>query len=268
MALIMCTGAPGAPGITTTALGLALTWPRDVLLADCDREPTQAILAGYLHGVQQPGGGLMTLLRRYRENRPLEAELLSCTIPLTEGDPTERRFLPGFALPTAIRLFDAVWPSLADALAHLDGQGMDVIVDAGHLDAQGLQLPLLARADAVCIISRTSLRSLAATRLYLPGLTQQLRSLPVDKPSGLLLLGPGKPYRAPEITKQLAVDCWAEIDWDPAVASALSDGSPGPKKLFQRDLISQYRATGLRIRDRIKKTSPPPSGFKGEVLSA
>ena len=34
MAVITLTSATGAPGVTTAALGLALTWPRDVLLVD------------------------------------------------------------------------------------------------------------------------------------------------------------------------------------------------------------------------------------------
>ena len=36
MAIIVLTSAGGSPGVTSTALGLSLTWPRPVLLADCD----------------------------------------------------------------------------------------------------------------------------------------------------------------------------------------------------------------------------------------
>lgn len=51
MAVIALASATGAPGVSTAALGLALTWPRHVLLADCDREPAQAVQAGYLRGM-------------------------------------------------------------------------------------------------------------------------------------------------------------------------------------------------------------------------
>ena len=36
MAVIALTSASGSPGVTTTALGLALLWPRPVLLVEAD----------------------------------------------------------------------------------------------------------------------------------------------------------------------------------------------------------------------------------------
>ena len=36
MAVIVLAGPGGSPGVTTTALALALTWPRGVVLAECD----------------------------------------------------------------------------------------------------------------------------------------------------------------------------------------------------------------------------------------
>ena len=131
MAVIVCTGAPGAPGVTTSALGLALTWSRDILLADCDREPSQSIQAGYLRGLDHGGRGLAALARLHRENRPIAPELWRHSIPLDESGEVGRRFLPGFSVPAAVRLFDVVWPELSDAFASLDAQGVDVLVDAG-----------------------------------------------------------------------------------------------------------------------------------------
>ena len=42
MAILILTSAGGSPGVTTLAVGLALTWPRPVLLADCDPGAHQA----------------------------------------------------------------------------------------------------------------------------------------------------------------------------------------------------------------------------------
>ena len=162
MAVVVCTSGPGSPGVTTTALGLALTWSRDVLLADCDREPAQAVQAGYLRGMDHGGRGLAALARVHRENRPIAAEIARHSVVLAESDTVGRRFLPGFTVPAAVRLFDIVWPALADAFAALDAQGIDVIVDAGQVGRDGLPLSLLARADAVCFTLRSPLRSLAA----------------------------------------------------------------------------------------------------------
>ena len=67
MAVIVLASAGHAPGVTTTALGLALAWPREVLLVDADRTPTQAVLAGYLRGERPGQHGLGRLLQAVRE---------------------------------------------------------------------------------------------------------------------------------------------------------------------------------------------------------
>ncbi|MCC2593873.1 hypothetical protein LKO27_10700 [Tessaracoccus sp. OS52] len=252
MAVIVCASGPGSPGVTTSALGLALSWPGSVLLADCDREPAQSIQAGYLRGLDHGGRGLSGIARLHRENRPIAPELWHHTVALTEEPDVARRFLPGFSLPAAVRLFDVVWPQLADAFAAIETQGMDVIVDAGRVGRDGLPLPLLARADAVCFISRTSLRSLAGARLYLQLLSNQLGQLPVDKLLGLVLVGPDRPYSSREICAQFGVECWAELGWSPTLAAVLSDGEPEPRNFSNRGLMSQYRAFGMRVRERIR----------------
>lgn len=267
MALVVISGAPGSPGITTAALGVALTWQRDVLLADCDAEPKQSVRAGYLRGDGAIVGGLTALARAHRENRPLGAGLLDQTMALAGSETIVRRFLPGFALPAAVGLFDPVWPDLADAFCALEEQGMDVVVDAGHVGRYGLPTPLLARADAVCFCTRSDLRSLAAARLYLPILVGQLADLPADRALGLLLVGPNRPYSASEIQAQFGVRCWAELDWSPDHAGVLSDGAPEPRRFGAGRLLSQLRAAATVIRERIdaghEAITPVPAGVRG-----
>lgn len=254
MAVLVATSGPGAPGVTTTSVGLAVTWPRDVLLADCDRAPGQAVLAGFLRGAAEPGRGLGAITRLHRENRPLAPELLHHTVALTGDDARRRRFLPGFSVPGAVRLFDGAWPDLADAFAALDEQGMDVIVDAGAVGCDGLPAALLARADAVLFITRTSLRALAAARLYLGVLSAQLADLPVDKPLGLVLVGPDRPYSSREVSAQFGVRTWAEIGWLPGQAEALSDGAAPPRRPARQALLDQFRAAGLSLHERTRGT--------------
>ena len=50
MAILLLTSTSGAPGVTTLGVGLALCWPRSVLLVDADTGANQAVLAGYLAG--------------------------------------------------------------------------------------------------------------------------------------------------------------------------------------------------------------------------
>lgn len=263
MATIVCASAAGAPGVTTTALGLALTWPRDVLLADCDRDPSQAIQAGYLRGMDHGGRGLAALARLHRENRALAPDLWRHTVPLVDQGDDQRRFLPGFSQPATVRLFDNVWPELADAFTALDERGVDVIVDAGRIGQGGLPLSMLAQAGAVCVLTHTSLRALAATRLHLPLVAEQLDRVPVAPALGLVLVGPDKPYSSSEIAAQFGTPCWAELERNEKMASVLSDGSPEPKKFHSSSLMNQYRALAARLRERVSTSAevgaPRPS---------
>ncbi|MGO1488860.1 MAG: hypothetical protein ACTHWA_09955 [Arachnia sp.] len=262
MATIVCTSAAGSPGVTTTSLGLTLTWSRDVLLADCDRDPSQAIQAGYLRGMDHGGRGLAALARLHRENRALAPDLWRHTVPLVQQGEKQRRFLPGFSQPATVRLFDSVWPELADAFAALDERGVDVIVDAGRIGREGLPLSLLAQADAVCILTRTNLRALAATRLHLPLVTEQVDQLAVAPDIGLVLVGPNKPYSSSEIAAQFGTACWAELESNITLASVLSDGDPEPKRFHSSSLMNQYRAMASRLRERVSTDTEPARTFR------
>ena len=253
MSVTVLTGGPGAPGITTTALGLTLCWPGDVMLSDCDRDPAQAIPAGYLRGLDLGGRGLAALARLHRETRDIGPELSRQTIALTEGDTTSRRFLPGFAQPGAVRLFDHIWPELAEAFVGLGSQGIDVIVDAGRLGRDGLPVALLEIADAIGFVLQSSLKSLAASRLYLPLLAEQVSALPADRPLGLMLVGPDRPYSAHEITAQFGIDCWARIPWDPRPAGVLSHGLTPPRRFNNSPLLGSYRVAALHLTQRLER---------------
>ena len=67
MSIILLTSPGGAPGLTTTALGQALTWPRDVVLVDADPCPGHVIESGYLTGRIPPRPGLIGLATAFRD---------------------------------------------------------------------------------------------------------------------------------------------------------------------------------------------------------
>lgn len=252
MAVVVLTSATGSPGTTTTAVGLTLSWPRDVLLADCDREPSQAIQAGYLGGADLGGRGLAAVARLHRERQPLAPHLLQVSLPLERRETDlARHFLPGFSHPGAVRLFEHVWPELATGFSRLDEAGMDVIVDAGHIGRDGLPLALLAEADAVCLVTRTSLRALASTRLYLGLLREQLDSLPAARPLGMVLVGPDRPYGAAEIVAEFDVACWGEVPFHERHAAVLSDGADEPRRFPDTNLMNQLRVIASRLAERL-----------------
>ena len=223
MAVVVLTGPGHAPGVTTTALGLGLSWPADVLVADCDRAPTQAVLAGYLRGVDAGHRGLGHALQAHRERRPLEDVIAADALALDDGAGVRRRFLPGFPHPGTVGLFAGAWPDLMAAFA---GQPGDVIVDAGQVGAEGLPAAVTTDADAVLVVVRTSLVALVALRLYLPLVLEAAG----EARTGLLLIGEGQPYSSGEVVQQFGVPVWASVDHDPQRAAVLSDGAAPPRR--------------------------------------
>lgn len=239
MSLIVLTSATGAPGLTTTALGLALTWPRDVLLVDADRTPAQSVAAGYLRGQSLSSQGLLGVMNAHRERRDVLDEVVTQRVPLPEP-PTKsdapgpsRHFLPGFLHLSAVDSFAGAWGPLAEALRHGDA---DALADAGRMGHRGLSDDLVRASDLVAVVTRTSLRSLAALRFYLSALLEQADARRV----GLLLVGPGRPYAAHEIAEQFGVPVLAEIAWQPAPADELCEGVPLGARWHRTPLARSY----------------------------
>lgn len=243
MAIILFTSAGGSPGVTATALGLSLTWPRPVLLAECDRHPSQAVLAGYLRGLSAGGRGLVGLVNEYRsQTDDSPQQLLGQTVPLDDDPVQPRRFLPGFTNPGSAQLFEPYWPRLAGQLDEL--HQTDVLVDAGRLDADGLPGALVERASQVLVLSRAGLPAVATVRLFLPDL---IAGLDEATKLGLVVVGGGRPYSATEISDSLGVRLVADLPWDPATAAVLSEGDPPSRRLRERPLWRGYQALSSQL---------------------
>jgi hypothetical protein len=255
--LLLCS-ASGAPGATVTALGLTLTWPRHVLLVDADRTPSQAVLAGYLRGASAHNLGLPGVLQAHRERHDMLDAIVAQSIPLPEppspgaapspgapgapdeGGPIVRRFVPGFANLGSIDVFGGIWRDFGLALQR---GTFDTIVDAGRVGHRGLPTDLAETSDRIGVVCRSSLVSLAALRLYLAPLLEQL---PPDR-VGLVLVGQGRPYRAKEVEEQFGVGVLAEIAWEPSGAADLAEGQTLPKRWRRQALATSYAAASRRI---------------------
>ena len=125
--------------MTTSALGLALTWPRPVLLVEADPTGGSAVLAGYFRGVTAHTTGLIDLAWAHREGL-LEDALAELPMPIPDSSAS---LLPGVRAHTQARSLAALWEPLAAALKRLDRTGRDVIVDAGRLGLTGSPEPLI-----------------------------------------------------------------------------------------------------------------------------
>lgn len=248
-ALLLC-NVNGAPGCSVTSLGLALTWPRDVLLVDADRTPSQAVLAGYLRGASGHGQGLLGVLQAHRERLPLADAVAAHRIVLPDPPsrprkrvptaPVARHFLPGFVHLGSIDLFSAVWGELG---ATLREAAHDSIVDAGRIGHRGLPGDLVAAVDTIAVVCRTSLPALAALRLHLPGLLDSAGAQRV----GLVLVGPGRPYAAAEIAERFETPVLAEIAWDASAAGDLADGVRLSPRWSEQPLARSYARAAARF---------------------
>lgn len=225
--------AGGSPGVSTTALGLALTWPSDVLLVDADRTPTLDLQAGYLHAVRVQQRGLSGVLRAYRERSDMAAAVRDnmCELPRAgkDDESISRRCLPGFSTLGSVDVFGAVWAPLLRQVGEFDA---DALIDAGQIGRHGIPAELVESANRVAVVCRTSLTSLVAARLYTAALAEQV----MPGRLGLVLVGPGRPYAEAEVAEQFGLPVWAHIAWDQKAAEDLHEGLP---------LSSRWRAGGL-----------------------
>ncbi len=240
MSLLLLTGAGHSPGVTSLAVALAKTWPEAVLLADCNREPDQSVLAGYLQGVDPAGRGLGTILQAHRERRPLGEALAGQCLALGDG----QEFLPGFAHPGMVALFDPVWPELAAAL---EADLRPVLVDAGRITPEGLPPALVAASAGVVVVTGSRLVDLAALRLYLPLVISAAGAERV----GLVVVGPGRPYGSGEIGHRFGVQVWGKLAWQPAEAAVFAAGEPPPRRLERSRYLQDVRSLGEVLAERL-----------------
>jgi hypothetical protein len=223
MAVLTLCSASGSPGVTTTAVAMAMNWPRPVLLLDADPTGGSSILAGFLRGTREYDAGLIELALS-----PLGVPeaLREVVRPLLPGSAPNVSFVAGLRSHAQVGALRDLWEPLSAALADLDTSGQDVIVDAGRLGLAGSPLPLLERADLSLLLTRTNLPALSAARTWADT---------VRRPgsgwghAGALIVGSGKPYAEHEIVKVLGLPVFADLPDDPEAAAVYHRGAPPPR---------------------------------------
>jgi hypothetical protein len=229
MAVIALTSASGSPGVTATALGLALGWPRPVLLVEADPTGGSGILAGFFRGTREYKSGLIELALA-----PMGvADALHEVAGPIEG--SQASFIAGTRSHSQAGGLRDLWEPLAEALSDLDATGQDVIVDAGRLGLVGSPTPLLASADLTLLVTRTTLPALAAARSWI----DTVRCGESDwQQAGLLVIGEGQPYSASEVTKVLGLPVVASLADDPGSAAVYHRGAT-PLRRFESSRLAR-----------------------------
>lgn len=249
MAVFALISPGGSPGVTTTALALALTWPNPVVVAECDPSGGD-ILAGLFAGhLKAPRGLLGVAFEAGRGPAAIAAELMSQLVPL--DDTGSHKFLAGVGDPRQALGLSPVWPGVAIALASLEA---DVIADCGRFDAgAGQPLSVLAESNAVLLVMRPTLRQVAAARPRVDMVSQALGGR--DK-LGLLLIG-DHGLKPVDIARTLDVRVVASLPDDTGTARLLSDGDGRRSRLDRTQLMRAAKLAGRSVAQLGRPLSVP-----------
>jgi MinD-like ATPase involved in chromosome partitioning or flagellar assembly len=259
--LIALCSAKGAPGVTTSGLALALSWPRPVVLAELDPAGGD-VLAGYGRGELSAGGlaDLQVAARRGELARHLDAQLLRL-------DPEGRaRLLPGLADAAGARHVD--WDRLAATLASLDDGATDVIADCGRLRAEHFPAAVVQRAAAVVLVTGSTLRAVRTA-------TQAIAELGGGDGRvsmvATLVIGPGEPYGEREIGEAVGVPVVGSLPRDGKAAAVLSDGAPAGRLFAQSALLRAARTVATRLvqfaETHESRLTPPPAALSAPMTT-
>jgi len=245
MALIVLTSANGSPGVTTSALGLAMAWPRPTVLIDADPTGARAIPAGYFRGSQLPTDLTIVDLAVSHRQGTLAEDLPHMLVRIPD---THVQFLCGPLRHTQARSLESLWEPLSGVLKGLERTGQDVIVDAGRLGLEGSPFPLLMAADVAMLATRSTLPALVAASSWAPTLRNAFTRTGAESSLAVLLVGQGMPYGSGEVAKVLDMPVAATLAWDPTTAEVLSCGAKPSRKFASSPLSKSLRAAVQALR--------------------
>lgn len=236
MALLAMVSARSA-GLTTSALALAASWPRKVLLAELDPDGG-TIAAGR---AANPDPGLKTLAAAGRHY--LSAGLVTSNVQALPGG---LEVLMSPASPDrCVAALSALNPvGLGETLRAIPGS--DVIADCGRIDSSSPALPVIHQADAVIFLVRPTLVDIVGLR----GRLETLELRPTTR-AGIAVVKNG-PNGIADVAAAFRLPVVGTLEWDPRAASALTEGRHlrGRCKLMQAaeriaaDLAAQLQAVG------------------------
>ncbi|MCO5999773.1 hypothetical protein [Actinoallomurus rhizosphaericola] len=239
--------------MTTIALALALGWPREVVLAECD-PAGRRILPGYLAERLDgpPGPGLLGLATALGGQG---TRVEDYTIPLAERG--RAWLLHGIRDPRHASRLARLWQPLAGLLTESEA---DVIADVGRVGSPDTPMGLLAGANLVVMVLRGTLAQVDAAQ---PRLDALLSALNWRVPVALCLIQSGC-YSAAAVSRALfELPVLAELPHAPADANVLSDGAR-PRMAFRTCLLLRTAGSlGHQMRKLVEERA-----FHPETLSA
>lgn len=230
--------AKGSPGVTTTALALAATWPGSVLVAECDLAGGD-IRAGLFGGtLEQPSGGLLDLALAARRSISADDVISRCS-PMPLG--RDALLLPGIEGPAQREVVSASMAPIAKAFGELETipKPYDLIADCGRVSDR-LPVELLRRCDAIVAVLRPSLGAVHHLRELIDLMGEFLPEFPSEA-FGVAVVG-DRPYPPREVAEALDRPMLGSLPLDVGTASTLR-GESTPSRSFARAPL--IRAAGV-----------------------
>lgn len=250
MPVIALVSAAGAPGCTTTALGLALTAEGPTLLVEADPAGS-ALASGWFRGTVDHSHGLLNLALGGTDG--LAGAILAESVVVDQD--ADRRILLGLADPAQAATIEPWWGQIGSALHELATAGYTVVVDLGRAHHRH-EPALVDLADLVVVVCRATLSSAVRTQPLVAELDARLSARGLADRLGLAVIG-STDYTPAEVSRALGAPLLLRLPEDPRHARVLSDGaverrfeSSGLLRACRdgsRDLVEQV----LRGRDRI-----------------
>jgi len=245
MSIVVLTSACGAPGVTTTTLGLAITWGRPAIAVEADPVGGSSMLAGYFRGFHEPTQSVVDLLLACRNGRLAEQFPLS----LVSIEGTDASVLPGPRSHAQARGALDLWEPLGLIWKTLEAE-TDILVDAGRLGMESAPTPLLRAADLILLVTRSDLTSLAAAKQWAEQVIENRKVHPETPEWKILLVGGGHPYTAHEVESVLGLPVIFTLGLDARGASAYSAGANVRRPRLNKDLVTCSR----KVRETLDRT--------------
>ena len=245
---VVALGSVRSCGVTTLALALAATWPKErrVLLVELD--PAGGTLAAPSGWPPEPS--LVSLAAAARRSFDPDLVWEHC-----QELPGGAAVLAGPASGDQARSALGMLAGLAGSLGMLDA---DVLVDCGRFDPASPVFDVFDGADRVVLAARPRLADLHAVATW-------REANPFDSGHvGLVLVGDG-PYPDTEIAEALGVEVLARLPWDSDAAGALVSVPASARELRLSPLVRAARSLADRLAKELAGAPPAVGCASGAV---
>lgn len=211
----------GAPGVTTTVVGLAAAWPRARRPLVVEADPDGGVLAARFDGLRADrtlAEVAVEVRRRYAHDAVVaSARALWGAVPVVVAPPSAEQTCG--ALATA---GERLGPGLA-------GAGDPVLIDVGRLTLRSPALALARAAAVVVVVTRPGFEEAAALAPRCAELQGAGCALAV------VVVG-AHPYRPDEVAAAAGVELVGVLPDDARSAATLAGGAGGDRRL-RRSLL-------------------------------